>query len=167
MPLSIEEILLKDPHVKEIIPGETLDFKPIDYSCFKEQNQSLVKTLVRLTQQVLQSGYIIDDFENRNEDRTEWKYDIYSKHGKTTYDYLTSNSLKRGRVGLMINNVIELMNYYPKRSRRAFKSELDELKHLDTEIRSTYTSKPTSEKLAFVQKAKQVVYSFLTHLAEI
>jgi hypothetical protein len=153
--------------VKEILPGETWDFKPIDYSCFKEQDQSMVKTLVKLTQQVLESGYIIDDFENRNEERTEWKYDIYSKHGKTTYDYLTSNSLKRGRVGLMVDNVIEVMNYYPKEFKHAFKSGLDELKRLDTEIRSNYIFKSTSEKLAFVQHAKQMVYSFLTHLAEI
>ena len=67
---------------------------------------------------------------------------------------------------MMVDNFPHMMTYYSK-PKCKFKSELAKLKCLDKVIWSTYTFKSALEKLAFVQKTKQTVYSPLTHPAGI
>ena len=46
MTQSIEEIILSDPHMIEIVPGEEWDFPEIDYSKLKPQSVENAKRIV-------------------------------------------------------------------------------------------------------------------------
>ena len=87
MTQSIEEIILSDPHMIEIVPGEEWDFPEIDYSKLKPQSvenaKRIVETIIKTS---ISFPYLVDNFANHFE-RNIWETELQDLYRLVRRDF--------------------------------------------------------------------------------
>jgi len=166
---GIEDLLLQEEHIVEIIPAESWGVPEIDYSVFK--NESSAEFYAGLMKRFLSCDYIVDDFTDHNHDRRPWLHDMYAKHGRKVYDYLTfENALKRGNFAQISKGhpslIDSLEEFYegPEKGRMHLLSAMLKKQGLSLSI---YDSLPSDSKIFYVHRFKSSVFAVLKFLSQV
>lgn len=160
---SMREILEKEEHIVEIIPGENWEFHDIDYSSFEVDDYFL-----EILQDFLKGPYIVDDFDNHRE-RMKWRKEMESKY-KEFADYYRTNSLKYQSVIKITDSDGSVLNYLFKEPYTG--EEKENMESLKNKITDLYISLneydalgSIEKKIEYVKTLKERAYEFLEFLS--
>jgi len=160
--MTIEEILLQDPHIVRIEPGETWDFPEIDYSYFTHQDKEYVNDCITTLKDLLPNAYIVDNCLNHRE-RRDWKWEISKKeeYNDTISEMFRRDSLRINNIRGITSSVMLLTSCYIGPNK-------EKLELLEDEINNgwkTYDTNTAEQKVMLVKSLKQKTYAVLQFLA--
>lgn len=160
-----KEILLADPHIVRIEPGEDMELPEIDYSIFHEGDRLKAEARLKTIMWALSCPYIIDNFEDHY-DRTIWKTNL-SIISRELDEYLNANSLRRNSLGSgIIASMSKLAELYKAKNPDDAAAIFGDFFAIRDKIKAAdYDHLSTDKKLPLVKELKQVVFATLKLLA--
>ena len=157
---EIERIVLSDPHIKRILPGEEWNIPKIDLALWSGHWSQRKNKDLRYLTDFLGMPYIIDDFETDHEARGQWRSELNSKYGDF-WEYVKRDAL-RGNIIYGSKRVLYFhLGYVGTNS--------DELRHRSSQIPMLgpdYGTWSTERKVKAVRELKVELYGFLKFLSE-
>ena len=165
---GIEDLLLQEEHIVEIIPAESWNLPEINYSVFKDRSSA--KFYSDLMERFIFCSYIVDDFTDHEHKRKPWLHDMYARHGRKVYDYLTlENALKRGNFVHIANGFTPVIDSLeedyegPEKDRMHLLSAMLRKQRLSLSI---YDSMHSDSKIFYVHRLKSSVFTVLKFLSQ-
>ena len=160
---TIEELLRQETCIVEI---RTENFTPLDLTNipyeqhFQQDNE--VKEAVRDIYNFIQLPWIIGTFENRHNERRDWRTKMGEKYGDAGRWLNHDNCLRGNKVQGLYSNLLFLDCLVLPSS--PFKKPLQQLAIDATELWTNYKKLDTSEKVVIVENLKARIYKLLSVL---
>jgi hypothetical protein len=158
---NIAEVVANDPHIVKIIPSEYSSVPEVDESFFRND----VDWMLDLCKRFLGMPYVIDNFEDHENERKPWSHAMYKAHGRKFWDYaVVGNALKRGSFVQLIGGPTSIVDMLAEQYCGPDKEEFEALvesvkqKHLSL---AEYDFLPNSVKALHVRHVKKHIYGIL------
>ncbi|MBW2978267.1 hypothetical protein KY331_05460 [Candidatus Woesearchaeota archaeon] len=162
--MNIEEILLEDPHVINIHPGETWAFPELDYSLWAEEEREEAKDDLQCLKDFLEAPYIVDDFDNHKA-RRAWRGEQEEKH-KWFNEYYQTNVLKYGATAVRaIAPLRYIASGYTGNNKQKLIGLINEAQQMYGPSKE-YVKLSTQEKVEFMRELKKKIFKVFEFLGE-
>ncbi len=159
--LSIEQILVQDPHIVAIHPPLYTQIPKINLDYFDPETKDKVEKMTKIVTDYLSYPLIEDNFGANHPQRREWRKEMEQTYGELFSSYYSKNKLR----GNVYGYTIQALRFLCLKAIGETKEELTrtviDITHC---LPDNYDLLSVTEKIQTMRLVEQKVYDYLTSI---